>query len=40
MKWFNKDKRIWRLSFLAMLVVAMIGPWSLDKSQRPSTLSM
>ena len=35
MKWFNKDKRIWRLSFLAMLVVAMIGPWSFDRVSVP-----
>jgi hypothetical protein len=35
MKWFNKGKRIWRLSFLAMLVVAMIGPWFFDRINVP-----
>jgi hypothetical protein len=33
--WLKEHKRIWRVFFLVMLVVAMFGPWSFDRIAVP-----
>lgn len=35
MLWFKEHKRKWRLAFLIMLVIAMIGPWFFDRISVP-----
>lgn len=36
MIWLNKHKRIWRVSILLLLLVALTGPWSFDRIHVPS----
>ncbi len=36
MLWLNKYKRVWRISILILLLVAMIGPWTFERINVPS----
>ncbi|MCP4417092.1 MAG: hypothetical protein GY805_10745 [Chloroflexi bacterium] len=36
MFWLNKQKRIWRIIILTLLLIAFIGPWTFDRIHVPA----
>ena len=36
MSWLNKHKRIWRVALLLLLLVALLGPWALERVNVPA----
>jgi hypothetical protein len=36
MSWLNEHKRGWRITFVILLIIAIIGPWFLERINIPS----
>jgi hypothetical protein len=34
--WLNEGKRIWRVITLAVLLLAILGPWAFDRTNVPA----